>query len=183
MKFKFKIAGFTLVELLVVISILGVLATIALVAFTSAQLRGRDTQRKSNLAEISHSMELYYADYGKYPPTDAARSSGLIYGCPYDPVRISGTACTWGLSEFRDVDPAGNTKTTYMKLLPKDPTSTYSYFYRVSTDGSKYAVYAHLENTQDTSLITTSYNCGGTNVCNFGIGSSNASPTDSASSW
>lgn len=179
-----KIRGFTLVELLIVISILGILATIALVAFSSAQMRGRDTQRKSNLNEVSHALELFYADYGKYPPTDASRTTGVIYGCPYDATKSTYTPCSWGTGELRDVDANGTTKTTYMKTMPKDPSPTFSYYYRVSTDGSKYALYAHIENTQDTSIITTTYTCGGSNLCNFGIASPNASPLDSPSlSW
>ncbi|MCX6704946.1 MAG: prepilin-type N-terminal cleavage/methylation domain-containing protein, partial [Candidatus Woesebacteria bacterium] len=73
-----KGAGFTLVELLVVIAVLGVLVTIGLTSFTSAQMRGRDTQRKSDLKEVSSSLEIYYNDYGRYP----SASGGQILGCP-----------------------------------------------------------------------------------------------------
>lgn len=181
LKRKSKSTGFTLIELLIVISILGILASIALVAFTSAQIRGRDAQRKSNLSEISHALEIFYADYGKYPPTDAGGTSGQIYSCPFDSVKLTGSACTWGTGQFRDVDASGNTKTSYMTTLPVDPISTYSYRYRVDSTGQKYQLFAHIENTQDPSLITITYTCGGSNACNFGISSPNTSPTDT--SW
>lgn len=171
-------SGFTLIELLIVISILGILASIALVAFSSAQIRGRDAQRKSNLNEVSHSLELFYADYGKYPPSDGANASGQIYGCPYQPSAAppTGSPCTWGTSEFKDVDGSGVTKTTYMKLLPKDPVKGQVYWYRVDATGLKFQLYAHIENTQD-ALITTGYTCGNA-ACNFGISSPNTTPTD-----
>lgn len=178
-----KNKGFTLVELLIVISILGILATIALVAFNSSQIRGRDAQRKSNLSEVAHALEIFYSDYNKYPPTDAGNATGQIYGCPYDPKTIPATVtpCAWGADEFRDIDAAGNTKTTYMKILPKDPSSGQTYWYRVDASGQKFQLFAHIENTMDPSLVSTNFTCGGTNVCNFGIASPNTSPTDA--SW
>ena len=103
-----KIKGFTLVELLVVITILGILATIGLVAFASSQARGRDVQRKSDLKQIATALEMFYSDYGVYPNS----SSGKIMACPYtsaDPK--SSVACAWGTSSFYDTDANGNTKT------------------------------------------------------------------------
>ncbi|HJY98630.1 MAG TPA: prepilin-type N-terminal cleavage/methylation domain-containing protein [Patescibacteria group bacterium] len=174
--------GFTLVELLIVIAILGVLASIALVSFRSAQMRGRDVQRKSDLKGISNSLELFYADYAKYPD----EVSGVPAGCPFDSVAKTGTACVWGESEFRDVDAAGGTKTTYFKVLPKDPTS-YSYVYRVDATSQKYQLFAYLENSQDPGCLPSdnpdctnpgvTISCG-TKTCNFAITSPNTTPTD-----
>lgn len=166
--------AFTLVELLVVISILGILASIALVAFSSAQIKGRDAQRKSNLSEVSHSLEIFYADYQVYPKA----SANNIEACPYTPPN-SWSQCVWGATDSTGDLTDG--KTVYFKGLPKDPTKGYSYLYRVSADQSKYQIFAHLENTQDPSLITTTYPCGTGVTCNFGISSPNTSPTDS--SW
>ena len=173
--------GFTLVELLVVIAIISILVTIGLVAFTSSQMRGRDAARKSDLKQIANGLEIFYTDYGKYPPSDGTNSTGQIYACPFDSVKLTGTACTWGSSEFNDIDSSGSTKTLYMKTLPKDPVSSYTYWYRVDSTGQKYQVFAHLENTQDPSLISTPYMCGTGAACNFGTSSPNSSPTDT--SW
>jgi type II secretion system protein G len=165
--------GFTLVELLVVITILGILATIGLVAFTSSQARARDAQRKSNLKEISSSLELFYSDYGKYPNSD----SGKIVGCSYNPANGSGTDCAWGTGDFTDG------KTTYFQALPKDPVTNLHYYYNVvaSSSNQAYQLFTYLENSQDQSIISSLPNlpskaCGSYN-CNFSVTSANTTPT------
>ena len=115
-------------------SIIGILAALAVGSFRTAQVRGRDAQRKSDLKQISHSLELFYADYGKYPNA----SGGKISACPYDPGLASGSVCTWGSSEMTDG------RTTYFKVVPKDPTTNQSYTYEVVSGSSnqKYKLFA-----------------------------------------
>lgn len=141
--------GFTLVELLVVMAILGILVTLVAGNFRSSQFRSRDAKRKSDLKQTSNALELYYSDYGKYPDS-----------------------LTWG-SEFTDG------KTTYFRVLPTDPSNGLNYVYRVvdSPQNQKYQLFAHLENTQDPSIITLSLFCG-SKACNFAITSPNTTPTE-----
>jgi general secretion pathway protein G len=164
-------SGFTLVELLVVMSIIGVLVTIVAGGFRSSQIRGRDAERKADLREIANALELFYSDYGKYPDASGTQ----IAACAYDPVADSGTACTWGDDEFTD------SKTVYFKELPEDPSSAYDYVYRIvpSSSNQKFQLFARIENTRDpdcvggdcsTSPLTIS--CG-SEVCNFATTSSN----------
>jgi len=169
-----KIFGFTLVELLVVMAILGVLVTIIAGGFRSAQARGRDAERKSDLKQVSQSLELFFSDYGRYPDD----ASGKILGCPYS--TGGGSSCTWGESEFTD------TKTIYFKTLPQDPTSSLSYFYRIvpSSSNQKFQLFAHLENTQDQDCLggncqtpPVAYSCGD-KTCNFAVTSANTSATE-----
>lgn len=54
--------GFTLIELLIVISIIGILATLTLASYNSAQEKGRDGVRKSDLAQMKRALELAKAD-------------------------------------------------------------------------------------------------------------------------
>jgi prepilin-type N-terminal cleavage/methylation domain-containing protein len=168
---KWKIQnGFTLVELLVVICIIGIMASIGLVAFSSAQARSRDAQRKSDLKEVSGALELFYSDYGRYPDS----SGGEIQACSYDPVSRTGAACTWGTGTFTDG------RTTYFKVLPKDKSNAQTYFYRsVTVDSvanSGFQIYARLENSQDSSIISTAVPCGEELDCNFAVTSSNTTP-------
>lgn len=51
--------GFTLIEMLVVISLIGILAALALVSFGASQKQARDTTRKSDLRQYQTSLEMY----------------------------------------------------------------------------------------------------------------------------
>lgn len=59
--------GFTIVELLIVIVIIGILATITIVAYNGIQGRARDSARVSSMDSIKKSLELFYADNSYYP--------------------------------------------------------------------------------------------------------------------
>ena len=59
--------GFTIIELLIVIVVIGILAALVLNAFGNIQERARDTERKSDINSIHTQLELYYADNGDYP--------------------------------------------------------------------------------------------------------------------
>ena len=128
--------GFTLMELLIVIVLLGILATLGLSSFKSSQTKSRDTKRKGDLKSISTALEIYYNDKGRYP-NDA--SDGRIMGCGAGDV----LECTWG-GQFTD---ANNTQ--YMAILSKDPSKGKRYFYDVAGGNQSYQIYARLENTLD----------------------------------
>ncbi len=57
-KFKNK-KGFTLIEMLVVVSLIGILAALALVSFGASQKQARDTNRKSDLKQYQTALEMY----------------------------------------------------------------------------------------------------------------------------
>ncbi len=59
--------GFTLIELLVVIAIIGILPSVVLVSLNSARAKARDSQRISDLKQISIALELHHTDRGGYP--------------------------------------------------------------------------------------------------------------------
>lgn len=61
--------GFTIVELLIVIVVIAILATISIVAYTGIQQRARDTQRKNDLAQIAKALQIYYVDSGNHLST------------------------------------------------------------------------------------------------------------------
>ena len=73
--------GFTLIELLVVISVIGVLTSLVIMNVMGVRERVRDSQRKSDLNQISKALEMYYNEFGKYPPdlTDNDTSIGQCF--------------------------------------------------------------------------------------------------------
>ncbi|MEK7521378.1 MAG: prepilin-type N-terminal cleavage/methylation domain-containing protein [Patescibacteria group bacterium] len=131
--------GFTLIEILVVLAIIGILIGLSIVAFSAASKAARDNKRKTDLAEIRSNIEIYRTDCGEYPA--AVTFGGALNG---------GTAAC-----------SGN---VYMSLVPRDPqqtTGTRSYYYSRTTTNT-YELCAALEQGG-------SATCGGacTVACNF----------------
>lgn len=148
--------GFTLMELLIAIAILGILATVGMGSYFSSLKKGRDARRKAALEQVQRALEMYYNDHGRYPDPDSL---------------------PWG-EQFTDGT------TIYMQKLPEDPKSDYTYQYvtdtAMETAGSYFKLYACLENDQDPQIITPNetVNCGGIcgADCNYGISSPNTEP-------
>lgn len=62
-----KQKGFTLVELLIVIIIIGILATLVIVTFTGVQAKARDSQRQTDIGAVDSHVEAFFAQNGYYP--------------------------------------------------------------------------------------------------------------------
>ncbi len=71
-------SGFTIIELLIVIAIIGILAGLVLNNFQGAQAKARDVQRKSKVNSLYGKLEEYYNNNGGYP--DGALSTTLLPG-------------------------------------------------------------------------------------------------------
>jgi prepilin-type N-terminal cleavage/methylation domain-containing protein len=159
--------GFTLVELLVVIAIISILTIITVSQFQTAKRKGNDVQRKADLNNVSKSLLMYFADYGKFP---AATADGEL-------TNGNGVTVNW-TEEFRDKDGY-----TYMKVLPQEnykPDSPYCY--KTSPDLKKFALFAQLENTVDKDCEGHAYSCGGVSTYCYGIVSPNTN-LDEATTW
>lgn len=95
--------GFTLIEILVTMVIIGILTTAAAVSFEKARAKGRDTARKNDLLNISIALESRYA-YEKNYPSNAT-------GCNGNPTNYASTCNTisspWipGLASYLDPLP------------------------------------------------------------------------------
>ncbi len=59
--------GFTIVELLIVIVIIGILATLVIVTFTGIQQKARDSQRQTDIGALNSHIAAYYSETGTYP--------------------------------------------------------------------------------------------------------------------
>ncbi|MDK2899215.1 MAG: hypothetical protein PWQ10_402 [Patescibacteria group bacterium] len=72
--------AFTIIELLIVIVIIGILATITIVSYTGITSRANQAAIQSELSNASKTLFMYYAEYGTYP-TNINTSTG----CPISP--------------------------------------------------------------------------------------------------
>ena len=95
--------GFTLIELIVVITIIGILSTIALPALKEVPRRATEAVLKNDLRAMRDVIDQYYADHGNYPPTlESLVDKGYLRKIPVDPITKS--ADTWQVV-LEEIDP------------------------------------------------------------------------------
>lgn len=75
-----KQLGFTIVELLIVIVVIGILAAITIVAYNGIKDRARNTSIQSDIRQVHRMIELYRADNGTYPITGTTTLAGGAAG-------------------------------------------------------------------------------------------------------
>ena len=87
--------GFTLVELLIVISLISILAAMGLVQYRNSVTAAREATLKTNLFRMRDAIDQYYADKGKYPSAlDSLVSDGYLRRVPEDPFTKSADSWT-----------------------------------------------------------------------------------------
>ena len=157
--------AFTLVELLVVITIIAILSAIGLVNYTQVTKSGRDAKRLSDLKQVQSALEQYFADQFFYP--SQAVSPPLTFGSAFS-------------NSTGNPNPPVIGK-TYLNALPCDPTTgncspditgiQYCYLplpagcnNNPTTKCLNYKLYAKLEN-----LAEGNGECGGYNKYNLEV--------------
>ncbi len=122
--------GFTLVELLVVISIIGVLASLVMISFTSSQKQARDTQRKSDIRQYQNALENFAnKNNGFYP----SRNDDSGVSCP------SSLCSDLGISSCPE-DPRNSRDDSFVYRYQSDGSGS------GAIDGIKYVLWLRLEN-------------------------------------
>ncbi|MCS7092767.1 MAG: type II secretion system GspH family protein [Patescibacteria group bacterium] len=128
--------GFTIIELLIVVSILGILATFALNTFPSARQRAADARRQSDLKQYQAALEAYAnSNDGRYP----ARTTAVA------PSELCGSTNPLSSLSNCPVDPTNGNDTC------GSGSGSCSYVYRYVTNalGTEYALWARLRRPSD----------------------------------
>ncbi|MEL7568047.1 MAG: prepilin-type N-terminal cleavage/methylation domain-containing protein [Dehalobacterium sp.] len=82
--------GFTLIELMMVLMILGILVSIAIPRFTGKISEAEDVKTQADIKIIQNAVDLYFLDYGAYPSATAQLvEEGYLR---QDPVQVDGTS-------------------------------------------------------------------------------------------
>jgi general secretion pathway protein G len=101
--------GWTLIEMLVVLSLIMILASTALVMYRNSVLTAKEATLRSNLMMMREAIDQYYADKGRYPESiDTLVSARYMRAIPKDP--ITNAADTWEVVEA-EAEP-GSTQTS-----------------------------------------------------------------------
>lgn len=108
--------GFTLLELLIVIAIIGILTSIVLATLDAGKQKSNDTKRVAELKEIQKALNLYFVDNGHYPREGFGEDSGSGVIC---------SGCSGGINTIL---------AQYMTEVPQDPLyfadpTNYYYYY------------------------------------------------------
>lgn len=108
--------GFTIVELLIVIVVIGILAGLVITTFNGIQKKGRDTERETDIKALHGQVEAYYAQNGKYPSlaelNDKAAGGFVLTNLK-------------GLDKEAFRDP--NAATTYFTMVAAPAAGSYAY--------------------------------------------------------
>jgi prepilin-type N-terminal cleavage/methylation domain-containing protein len=141
--------GFTLIEVLVVIAIIGILVTIVSASFSEAREQSRDKIRMADLKQLQLALESYKAQYGRYPAMGCSvpTSPGGVGGVWVGPPPMSGSPNSWGgwgCDEY-----ITGLVPEFLPELPKDPIFDddvdAGYIYSTDANGTGYKVLANPE--------------------------------------
>ena len=87
-------AGWTLIELIVVLALIMVLASVALAQYRNTVITAREAVLRADLHQMREAIDQYYADKGRYPETlDALVSDTYLRSIPVDP--FTNSSSTW----------------------------------------------------------------------------------------
>lgn len=122
-------SGFTIVELLIVIVVIGILAAITVVAYNGIQDRASDTRRQSDIRNVQMIVEKYAAENGNYPSTGSLSTV------------LSDDNCFAGTSQV-DWVPSVTEKLPQSVPNPGKGRSGQGGCYLYSSDGTSYVISA-----------------------------------------
>lgn len=139
-----KNKGFTLMELLIVISLIMILSSVGVGTYLSATTKSKDTQRKNDLNQIAKAVESFYNDVNRYPLSKPGEDYLHCY------VKSGSTVTDSDCIGDRLYAIVDNLNTYYIDI-PEDPEPSQKYVY--ISDGTVFELYAALENSGDNDLL------------------------------
>ncbi len=100
-------AGFTLIELMIVMTLIVILAGIGLAVHANSQTRAREAVLKEDLFRMRDAIDQYYADKNAYPPALVALvTDKYLRAIPVDPFTLSAETWQTVLSEIDAANPS-----------------------------------------------------------------------------
>ena len=144
--------GFTLVEVVIVVGIVGLLSAIVLFSVQQARQNARDKTRKVDLKQLQLALELYREAVGRYPENCDTGQAGVPSATTprwASDAPGGATDCIDGNDWIIGLAP------TFIATLPSDPkppNNNMRYWYGINLDGSEYKVIAF--NTVETSQVS-----------------------------
>jgi type II secretion system protein G len=129
MKKSQKITGFTIIELLIVIAVIGVLAAITIITLTGIVSKAQETSVKNDMRNISKQLELYKVDGNRYPTATDLQNQGIkvnkmTYGV--NPTGATIFYCVDSAGEVYSIVARVKTATLLQYLSSTGQTSVYS---------------------------------------------------------
>lgn len=125
--------GFTIVELLVVISIMGFVSTLAITSLNSARMRARDAKRSADIRQIEKAVQLYHDKYGTYPQPCQGYNTWSGHGANFGNCN---TNYILNIGEFLSLLP----------IDPSDNSGNNGYIYRATTTPAQdFKIMAHMK--------------------------------------
>jgi general secretion pathway protein G len=86
--------GYTLIEMMIVVSIISILATMALPSFQKSLVRAKETNLRRSLFIMRDTIDQFYADHGRYPGSlQDLETEKYVRQIPMDP--FTGSSDTW----------------------------------------------------------------------------------------
>jgi general secretion pathway protein G len=99
-------AGWTLIELVVVIALMSTLVAIAMIGYGTAVTRTREAVLKEDLFRMRDAIDQYHADRNEYPPAlESLVAQGYLRAIPEDPLTQSTTTWQVVLAEYDPANP------------------------------------------------------------------------------
>jgi prepilin-type N-terminal cleavage/methylation domain-containing protein len=138
--------GFTLPEMIVVVAVMGILASIAYVSYTDAKAQSRDKLRQTQLEQMKVALESYKDKYGRYPEVGCRPSVSHVPGAQpiwAGPGPVSPGSWAVECADYIVGHASGiNFVPDFIDELPRDPSfeneTNRGYYYSVDSDGLAY---------------------------------------------